>query len=877
MKLRALRVRDVKGVGPTGMAIEHVGDGLNVLAAENEFGKSTLFEALRVVLFEKHNGKNANTRALRPYAATGGPTVEVDLETKEGLFRVHKRFLSRPAATVLDLATGQAVASGDEVQDWLVDLLDADKADDGPTGLLWVGQGSSLSQPVATNSSSALLSGLIEQTVSEVTGGARVRAVLAMANAQLMKLVTKDKRMPTGRYREALKKRDDYLADIADIDARIEEAEATRAVLTKNQNELAALEDPNKLAARKVTLKDVTEKWMQAEQLRTRLDSVEREILLVEQALKRDGQTLQDLEKARAQAASDHKALDAVVKKIAVQEEHHTKQKEIYVAAVKREDEHKAALLTVKTEWEQARNVENARVARDRLQTATVNLAAAEAIQAALSKALTVRDAVQVDRAGLEHLEDQHRAVERAEARRAAGQATVSVSYAPDARNKVRIDGRYVAHNATHSVEGRLELEVETVGRITIEAGAGEEQTSAQQQSKNTQDSLKQALSALGVASLADARDALEKRTQAEAEINARRAELLRVAPDGVQSLKDARTKLAALVDEQAEEGVVAASVDDMDKKLRDAEAGLETRQRDRQNADSQIRDTEHLLRELRADRARLMQQIETVRQRFGADDTWAGQHDELSRALATTKQHLSDKSSEIRTLQEQAADVEHLAAEKERLETAEAERAKQMVHLNREIGVREGELRKSDSEGLGEKRADVRGLLTRIEGEIAALEGEKRALELLTATLEHVEADQQNQFFAPLMAELRPLLHEVMPESELKLASDFAPDTIVRDGLAESVIHLSGGTREQIAILTRLAFARLMARRGRRMPVVLDDALVYADDDRIARMFQALTLAAKDIQLIVLTCRQKTFQDLGGTKLQVQNWAVQT
>ena len=99
-------------------------------------------------------------------------------------------------------------------------------------------------------------------------------------------------------------------------------------------------------------------------------------------------------------------------------------------------------------------------------------------------------------------------------------------------------------------------------------------------------------------------------------------------------------------------------------------------------------------------------------------------------------------------------------------------------------------------------------------------------------------------------------------------LGSDLAPETFLRASADEPVERLSGGTREQLAILTRLAFARLMAKKGRPMPVILDDALVFADDDRIARMFTALNLAASDVQVIALSCRQRVFDDLGGTRI---------
>ena len=50
----------------------------------------------------------------------------------------------------------------------------------------------------------------------------------------------------------------------------------------------------------------------------------------------------------------------------------------------------------------------------------------------------------------------------------------------------------------------------------------------------------------------------------------------------------------------------------------------------------------------------------------------------------------------------------------------------------------------------------------------------------------------------------------------------------------------------------------------GRHAPLILDDALVYSDDDRIARMFDTLHGAADDLQIIVLSCRQRVFRDLG-------------
>jgi uncharacterized protein YhaN len=81
----------------------------------------------------------------------------------------------------------------------------------------------------------------------------------------------------------------------------------------------------------------------------------------------------------------------------------------------------------------------------------------------------------------------------------------------------------------------------------------------------------------------------------------------------------------------------------------------------------------------------------------------------------------------------------------------------------------------------------------------------------------------------------------------------------------------LSEGTQEQIAVLARLGFAELLLDQGRPATVILDDALVFSDDDRIERMFDIMTRAAERLQIIVLTCRQRLFTRLGARMLRIK------
>ena len=88
---------------------------------------------------------------------------------------------------------------------------------------------------------------------------------------------------------------------------------------------------------------------------------------------------------------------------------------------------------------------------------------------------------------------------------------------------------------------------------------------------------------------------------------------------------------------------------------------------------------------------------------------------------------------------------------------------------------------------------------------------------------------------------------------------------------------RLSDGTQEQIAVLVRLGMGAMLAERGRVVHIILDDALVYCDDDRIQRMFDALSRAGKHQQIIVLTCRLRTFGPLGGHTLRLRPRPEQT
>ena len=144
-------------------------------------------------------------------------------------------------------------------------------------------------------------------------------------------------------------------------------------------------------------------------------------------------------------------------------------------------------------------------------------------------------------------------------------------------------------------------------------------------------------------------------------------------------------------------------------------------------------------------------------------------------------------------------------------------------------------------------------------------------ALSLLTSTLGDAAAEAKATFNAPLSARLAPYIEALFPDASPVVTPEFSIRAIDRNGVEEPFSQLSDGTREQIAILARLAFADMLQEQGLPAIIVLDDALAFSDDRRFQRMVAILQKAARRMQVIILTCREERFGDAEGNRLTIR------
>ncbi len=403
-------------------------------------------------------------------------------------------------------------------------------------------------------------------------------------------------------------------------------------------------------------------------------------------------------------------------------------------------------------------------------------------------------------------------------------------------------------------------LTIDGVGELEVRPGeAGHDDASVEAAAS----ALRDALDAIGADSLPAAREAAAARIEAERLHGEAAAVFHSLAPDGIDRLREALAKIP-VVDEEGDTGDLAAAESD----LAAARTAQEQARSQREAAADRLSDARDAATRAEATLASLRDRLKRAteaQERFG-DSTEAGLADKALRA----GQALAAAETVHAGMARNAPDLAGADAALKRAESVEQRARDEIARLKQLVARLDERISRSSGDAVEERLAETGQDLAAAESALARIEHEVAVLTRLERALETARKEARDRYFTPVAKELKPLLHLLWPEADLTWGEEsLLPDALIRAGQEEPIDILSGGTREQVALLVRLAFARMLAASGRTAPVILDDALVFTDDDRIERMFDALhRQAGDDLQIIVLTCRQRVFRNLGGTAL---------
>ncbi|MEZ5776306.1 MAG: hypothetical protein R3D33_16835 [Hyphomicrobiaceae bacterium] len=880
MRIRALRVREV-GCFREGQALEGLSGRLDVLAGPNELGKSTLLRALGAVFTEKHTTRAKGLAdALRPYQG-GAPLIEVEFETDAGAaWRLRKQFFQSNSAELIS-ADGRQIHRGADVDDALKALVDSGPALPAPLGLFWVPQKASLADLAPEREEGLSIRHLIGREIDSVAEGEAARAVREEVARQIAQHATAGRGQATGRYKEALAERQRLAAALALAERQLAEAGERLDRLGRLRDERRLLDAEAAAGSDRAAAETARRQVEEARAAESALQTAEAELARAEA----EHSTAQRALERYTALAVEHGRLAAGLCEDAAEA---ARQEDMRLRA-------EAARTSARSRGEamEARAGDLQRVLSEAHRQAAALRAAADLkeLEARRQQGEALSEAIAAGRAALEkealddqllrRIEAEARAITLIDERLAAGAPLVRFEIAETARGLVSVGGHGIPASGEVRPTGPVAIEIAGIGRIVIAPARPDGVDDLEADRSAHGEVLAGLLGRAGAKDLADARDrhvdvAARRRRLAEDE-----ARLGAIAPEGLVALK---ARIAALVkagyggpvETAAQAGLSGAdAVEEVERELAEL---LKERSRARQEADEAgeaERAASLALGRIAERRQRSEERMAAIAAEIG--QTGEGERARLESLTAACAADLADRVRSRDTWRRAVPDAAARRAIDARLAAADGRLqglAARISENERAMAAVAAALERDDQDDVAER---VEGLKSEYRGvcrEIARIERELAMLRMLAADFDAVRQEWRSRLDQPVVARLEPYLAMVLPEATIRLGPDaLVPAGLVRAGREEALTRLSEGTREQIAILVRLGFARLYAERGHALPVILDDALVYSDDARIEKMFDALERAAGLHQVIVLTCRLKAFERLGGTRLSLVPW----
>jgi uncharacterized protein YhaN len=482
----------------------------------------------------------------------------------------------------------------------------------------------------------------------------------------------------------------------------------------------------------------------------------------------------------------------------------------------------------------------------------------------------------------VDDLDELDRQIAALDAQLSAAAATLAVEVKPVGVGQVRIGSIRAQGSHAAPVLAPTKLTVGDLAVVTVTPAVH-----PRQEKRQTLDAERATLlKATGVASTAEAHVLLARRRDLE---NSRRgifAELksLKAGDDPTAACAEVKSALAEI--EVSIEAALAAT----GRTALPSQAEIDTKRLEydqKRNAldarcaslDAAREEQQEAVENAVAQRTGAETKLEMLRKNIAEDLALCPDADRAARDAAMVSEVAAGEAAQqtkattlaaVRETVPDTAEIERRELRCQRLEQALENHNAELMQLERDIGRLTGQIQAAGGDGIGEAHAAAQEQRVLAEREYARIQERIATLQLLRDTVGGCLAEGRKRYYEPVRRHLRPYLSDLFPGAELELGDDFTI-TGMKRSRSESFKRLSGGTQEQIAVLVRLAMGTLLAERSGNVPVILDDALVYCDDDRINLMFDALSRAGKHQQIIVLTCRLRSFAPLGGHTLRVQ------
>lgn len=848
-------------------------NGVTAIAAPNEYGKSTLLEAIHRALFLKHRTGGEIRKAMSSRHG-GHPEVELHFEVGAVRFRLRKLFATQSGQCELTDETSGRSWKSDEAEAQLARLVGREPIGSNKRELdaawdhLWIWQGKADGDPLQTTGAAELqraLDGSLGEAEAQalVAGDARVLDLLRQrVDATWTKARdTAKKDSELGRAlaqcEEAKQELEIVRARRAERAERIEQLAAARSALANARAEkvrlgpeLAACEAEHAALEALRQQDEVAQKDRErrtaelaaCDELANQMAAARLRLAPAEERLRK---SVADVEQAQRDLDATRRSRDAADDRARACERDGAKARDAATAArlVRERADRQEQLTRLQEE-------------RDRFATAQGALATAEQ---ALATALPIRDA------DVELLLQREKSLQSAMDRLDGAAVRLART---SGTSPLLLDGKPIATGESVRVREVAELRTADGSVVEVRPGGGELETLRKEKAK-CEAALRDELLRLGVADVAAARAAATANAALAFAVEQERGRIRLLRDPGIelQKLPGVLARLDQEIAELGARGVVA-----------EAGADPEALQRAAMAAEQQRETLLGLVAECRA----------TVRDAEAVQATAASKQLEAERAAQQARTELDQLAKRVgdevafearrRALREQvvadatsgreaAKRIEGLKAAASRL----ADHRKHEALLDKELATQDARVGVLADQVQGEHREDLDAAIDELEARLALrerlaaaararAEGEKVLLELMVS----LQQEQRSRREAPFVAACdRYLAIAHGPGIRASLDGEDSRElgridrTSVGLG-AFAFRELSQGGRELTALAVRLAMAEVLAKEqpDGALPLVLDDAVTNVDPERLRMVGFLLAEAARNgVQVVFATC----------------------
>lgn len=849
MRLHSIEFHNVRGVEH--LRVDKLPEtGVVVIHGENEAGKSTIVEAIDTVLTEKHSGASKKIKALKPVHRDASPEVRLEATVGPYRFRIHKRWLKKKISELHVLEPRPAQFTGGAADDELDRIL-SEHLDRQLLDALFLRQ-DDLGSGVAAVGIPSVTSAL-ESASGMDTAVAEDSELITRVQKEYEKYFTARTGAPAKEYKDAQTRvseaesvQQDAEQALHQLDDVVIKHEAAQRAKAEAEQALPAAE--TELAQRETEVAEARAALEKIEAQKAELSRAEAELETAREAVERRRAMAQDV-------ASAAEAVEALAAKV----------EELKLSTAQEEEVREqlaGKLAEAQKSYEAARKqLQLARRFHEKKQWEALGqrLAGLKELDAELKRRRSqLAEAPEVgDLRALEQAATEVTVQERVHAAAAAklvfsGEGAFVVD--GEERNVPSETGSEATDaGATVQLRDGMAFEFGAL-RATYQAGAGE---ASEDTLQNVRARLAELLDAAGCESVEEARAKNDEYQRLRSAVEQAQRELK--AALGADDLGELEARYAAQADsfegvaeleEQGEQDQVS---------LVDAEAAEEAARVAVTGAEKELApyresSTAAVLAGAQARHEAAVEHYDSAeaalqKAREVATDA------ALDSAVAAAEEKLTRQRGVLAELS--AVDVDTVFALYEGVK-------EEVRSLHNTVHDADGDMREYSGRiemhsGVAERLESANAELEIAREVLAAVEKRANAARYLRELLlTHRDAARQ-RYAHPFVTKLNGLARKVFGgDVDFELSEELVVTARSRDGQTVDLGSLSGGAKEQMAILTRFAIAGLVQDDG--VPVIVDDALGSTDSTRLNLMATLFAQVAKHSQVLVLTCMPQRY-----------------